>query len=60
MTYWDRLREVIAYLEGRIDLYDGRHAKTVDAWNNAWDEMVWLGSKPDTPQGIKKYIRENE
>lgn len=60
MTYWDRLREVIDYLEGRVDIYDGLHEKTIKVWNNAWDEMVWLGIKPDTVAGIKKYIRENE
>jgi len=60
MTYWDRLREVIDYLEGRIDIYDGSHEETIRAWNKAWDEMLWQGIKPDTAAGIKKYIRENE
>jgi hypothetical protein len=60
MTYWDRLREVIDYLEGKVDIYDGEHEETLKAWNNAWDEMVWMGIKPDTAAGIKKYIRENE
>ena len=60
MTYWDRMREVIDYLEGRVDIYDGRHAKTIKTWNNAWNEMVWLGIKPYTAAGIKKYIKENE
>lgn len=60
MTYWDRLREVIDYLESKIDIYDGQHAKTVEVWNDAWDEMVWLEIEPDTVAGIKKYITENE
>ncbi len=60
MTYWDRLREVIDYLEGRVNIYDGEHNETIDAWNSAWDEMVWMGIKPDTTSGIKKYIAENE
>ena len=60
MTYWDRLREVIDYLEGRIDIYDGSHEETIKTWNDAWDEMVWQGIRPDTVAGIKKYIRENE
>ena len=60
MTYWDRLREVVDYLEGGVDIYDGLHEETIKVWNNAWDEMVWLGIEPDTAAGIKKYIRENE
>ena len=60
MTYWDRLREVINYLEGRIDIYDGEHQETIKAWDIAWDEMLWQGIEPDTVAGIKKYIRENE
>lgn len=60
MTYYDRLREVIDYLEGKIDIYDGRHWETVEVWNDAWDEMVWTGIEPDTVDGIKKYIMENE
>jgi hypothetical protein len=60
MTYWDRLQEVIDYLEGRIDIYDGQHAATIETWNSAWDEMVWQGFEPDTVAGIKKYIAENE
>ena len=60
MTYWDRLREVIDYLEGRIDIYDGLHDDTIKAWDKAWDEMLWQGIIPDTAAGIKKYIRENE
>lgn len=60
MTYFDRLREVIDYLEGRVDIYDGQHAKTVSAWDSAWNEMVWAGIKPDTAAGVKKYIRDNE
>ncbi len=60
MTYWDRLREVIKYLNGEVDIYDGLHEETINAWNDAWDEMVWLGIKPDTVAGITKYIRENE
>ena len=58
MTHRDRLREVIDYLEGKVDIYDGLHEETIKAWNDAWDEMVWLGIKPDTVAGIKKYIRE--
>lgn len=60
MTYWDLLREVVDYLEGRIDIYDGKHEKTINAWENAWDEMLWQGIEPDTAAGVKKYIRENE
>ena len=60
MTYWDRLREVIDYLEGKIDIYDGKHEETIRAWNSAWDEMIWQGFEPDTAAGIKEYVKENE
>ena len=60
MTYWDRLREVVDYLEGKIDIYDGEHEETIKAWDSAWDEMIWQGIKPDSAAGIKKYIVENE
>lgn len=60
LTYWDRLREVIDYLEGKIDIYDGNHEETIAAWNTAWSEMIWQGFEPDTVAGIKKYIMENE
>ena len=60
MTYWDRLREVIEYLQGKNDIYDGAHWVTVEVWNDAWDEMVWMGIEPDTVEGIQQYIAENE
>jgi len=54
VTYWDRLREVIDYLEGRIDIYDGKYEEAIKAWDNAWSEMLWQGFEPDTVAGIKK------
>ena len=59
MTYWERLEQVIDYLNGKVDIYDGQHNDTVKAWNSAWDEMVWQGFKPDSVVGIKQYIAAN-
>lgn len=52
------LEEVISYLKGKIDIYDGHHEKTINAWNEVWDEMNFLGYNPQTINGIRKYIIE--
>lgn len=59
MNTVDHLNLVVDYLNQKIDIYDGKHEKTIIAWNNAWDEMKFQGYKPDTVQGIKKYIAAN-
>lgn len=51
------LLEVVDYLEGKFDLYDGRHNGAVKVWDNAWDEMRTLGYNPETAAGIRAYIR---
>lgn len=50
------LYNVIDYLNGKIDLYNGQYEKSINVWNQAWDEMKYMGYNPETAQGIKKYI----
>ena len=52
------LQKVIDYLNGKIDLYNGQYQKTIEVWNEAWDEMKWMGYNPETVTGIEKYITE--
>ena len=52
------LQNVINYLKGKIDLYNGEYEKSIEIWNQAWDEMSFLGYNPNTIQGIQKYIKE--
>ena len=52
------LQNVIDYLNGKIDLYNGQYEKSISIWNEAWDEMRFLGYNPSTIQGIQKYIKE--
>ena len=56
--YIHALNEVILYLEGKIDLYDGHHNSSIEIWNEAWDEMVFTGYTPDNPKSIDKYMAE--
>ena len=58
--YWQNLRKVIDYLNGKIDIYDGNHQETIKAWNSAWDEMTFQGFQPDSANGIRQYIARNE
>ncbi len=50
---------VIKYLKGEIDIYNGEYQNVIDTWNNAWDEMVWMGYNPESVAGIQRYINEN-
>lgn len=52
------LQNVIDYLNGKIDLYNGQYEKSISIWNEVWDEMRFLGYNPSTIQGIQKYIKE--
>jgi hypothetical protein len=56
--YKKHLQNVIDYLNGKIDLYNGLYEKSIQVWNEAWDEMTWLGYNPQTVAGLKKYIQE--
>lgn len=54
----EHLQNIIDYLEGKIDLYNGQYNKSIQVWENVWDEVKYMGYKPDTIHGIKKYIAE--
>ena len=54
----NHLQNIINYLEGKIDLYNGEYEKSIKVWNQAWDEMRFLGYNPSTIQGIQKYIKQ--
>jgi len=56
--YKSNLKKVIEYLRGKIDIYDGKHEKVLNTWNQAWDEMNYMGYNPQTIEGIQRYITE--
>lgn len=51
------LMQVIDYLNGKIDIYDGKHQGALIAWDDAWSEMKYLGYNPESASDIKAYIR---
>ena len=53
------LLKVIDYLEGKIDIYNGQYESVINTWNDAWDEMRWQGYDPETVNGIRKYMKDN-
>jgi hypothetical protein len=52
------LQNVIDYLNGKIDLYNGKYEKSIQVWNEIWDECRFMGYNPETATGIEKYIKE--
>ena len=56
--YKKNLMVVIRHLQGKINIYDGEHGNVIKTWDNAWDEMKWMGYNPESVDGIKKYIKE--
>jgi hypothetical protein len=56
--YKKHLQNVIDYLNGKIDLYNGQYNQSINVWNEAWDEMRFMGYDPQTVTGIKKYMQE--
>lgn len=52
------LQNVIDYLNGNIDLYNGQYNRSIQVWDQVWDEMKWMGYDPQTVKGINKYISE--
>ena len=52
------LQNVIDYLNDKIDLYNGQYNRSIQVWDQVWDEMKWMGYDPETVTGIKKYITE--
>ncbi len=57
--YKKNLMLVIEYLEGKIDIYNKNYNHVVKTWEQAWDEMVWMGYNPESVAGIQRYINEN-
>lgn len=56
--YKNNLKMVIKYLKGEVDIYNGKHNHVVNTWNQAYDEMQYMGYNPQTAEGIQKYITE--
>lgn len=56
MRYKEGLQMVISYLNGELDIYDGKHPDVIRIWDQAWDEMRFLGYNPETVLGIKNYM----
>lgn len=56
--YKNNLMLVIKYLKGEIDIYNGNYDDAINVWNQAWDEMKWMGYNPQTAEGVSRYIRE--
>lgn len=52
------LMQVIDYLNGKIDIYDGKHQSVLIAWDDAWSEMKYLGYNPESASSIQSYIRK--
>jgi hypothetical protein len=52
------LQNVIDYLNGKIDLYNGQYKESIQVWDNVWDEMKWMGYNPESAKDINKYILE--
>ena len=55
--YKNHLKMVIKYLEGEVDIYNGKYNDVINTWNLAWDEMKFLGYNPENPNSIKNYIK---
>lgn len=56
--YKKNLMLVVKYLKGEIDIYNGKYQSVIDTWNQAWDEMNFMGYNPQTVEGIKGYIKD--
>lgn len=56
--YIENLLKVIQYLEGKLEIYDGKHDLVINTWQDAWDEMMFLGYDPQNASSIKRYIKQ--
>lgn len=54
--YKRNLKLVIKYLKGEIDIYNGQYQEVIQTWNQAWDEMKWMGYNPESADSIANYI----
>lgn len=49
---------VVDYLNGKTDIYAPGYGRVVNVWNDAWDEMRYMGYNPESATSIKRYIAE--
>ncbi len=54
--YRKNLMLVIKYLKGEIDIYNGEYMEVIKTWNQAWNEMKWMGYNPENANSIANYI----
>ena len=54
--YIKNLILVVLFLEGKVDIYSDEYYHAVETWNQAWDEMKYLGYNPECPESIMKYL----
>ena len=54
--YKRNLMLVIKYLQGEIDIYNGEYQNVINTWNQAWDEMKYMGYNPESINSIRNYI----
>ena len=49
---------IVDYLEGKIDIYNKDYNHIVDFWEQVWDELAYMGYNPQSPDKIRRYIKE--
>ena len=49
---------IICYLEGKLDIYNGEHESTIQVWDDIWDEMRYMGLNPECVKDLKQYMME--
>ena len=47
---------IILYLQGSLDIYNGEHERTIQVWNNIWNEMKYMGLNPESIKDLKRYM----
>ena len=47
---------IILYLQGNLDIYNGEHERTIQVWNSIWDEMKYMGLNPESVKDLKRYM----
>lgn len=49
---------IILYLQGTLDIYNGEHNKTIQIWDSIWSEMLFMGLNPESVKDLKQYMME--
>ena len=49
---------IICYLEGKLDIYNGEYERTIQVWHSIWDEMRYMGLNPESVKDLKQYMME--